>query len=93
MGRKMVATAASLRLTLATCLFASAACRPRRAMHRSSIAVKSATTCCSSSLMSSAYSWVSLVAPGRDWMSGVRAARSRPGVRISGSPRPDAVSR
>ena len=31
MGRKMVATAASLRLTTAVCLLASAACRPTRA--------------------------------------------------------------
>jgi hypothetical protein len=92
-GRKMVATAAGRRLTTAVCLLASAECRPSMAMHRSSIAMKSATTCCSSSLMSSAYSWVSLVAPGRDWMSGVRAARSRPGVRILRIPLPGAVSR
>jgi hypothetical protein len=49
----MLATAASRRLTTARCLLASEACRTSRAAHRSSIAVRLATTCCSSSLMSS----------------------------------------
>ncbi len=38
MGRKMVATAASRRLTTARCLLASEACSTSRALHRSSIA-------------------------------------------------------
>ena len=50
MGRKMVATSARRRLTTAVCLLASEACRTSRAAHRSSIAVKPATTCCSSRL-------------------------------------------
>jgi hypothetical protein len=50
MGRKMVATSARRRLTTAVCLLASEACRTSRAAHRSSNAVKPATTCCSSRL-------------------------------------------
>ena len=43
-GQEMVATSARRRLTTATRLLASGACRTSKAAHRSSIAVKSATT-------------------------------------------------